>query len=136
MVNIKMKAPRKRRRIELFDVINLLVLTVLCFTMLYPFVNLLFVSVSRQADVTAAKGLLLYPKSIHLDAYRYVFEYNNIWVAYKNTVFITLTGTMISLVLTCMGGYALSKPRLPGRTLMTNYVLVTMFIGGGLIPTY
>ena len=45
MVNIKMKAPRKRRRIELFDVINLLVLTVLCFTMLYPFVNLLFVSV-------------------------------------------------------------------------------------------
>lgn len=136
MVNTKMKVKQKKRRIELFDVINLLLLTVLCFTMLYPFVNLLFVSVSKQADVTAAKGLLLYPKSIQLDAYRYVFEYNNIWVAYKNTVFITLTGTMISLVLTCMGGYALSKPRLPGRALMTNYVLVTMFIGGGLIPTY
>lgn len=131
---VKKKA--KKRRIELFDVINLSILTVLCFSMFYPFVNLLFVSISAQSEVTAANGLLLYPKSINFEAYKYVFEYNNIWTAYKNTIFITLVGTTISLLLTCMGGYALSKRGIPFRTLMTNFVLITMFIGGGLIPTY
>ena len=129
-------ARKKRKRPELFDCVNLLLLTLVCLTMLYPFVNLLFISVSRQADVSAARGMLLYPKSIQWNAYQYVFSYDNIWRAYENTLFITLVGTCLSLLLTCMAGYSLSKRGLPGRSLMTVYVLITMFINGGLIPTY
>ena len=129
-------ARKKRKRPELFDCVNLLLLTLVCLTMLYPFVNLLFISVSRQADVSAARGMLLYPKSIQWSAYQYVFSYDNIWRAYENTLFITLVGTCLSLLLTCMAGYSLSKRGLPGRSLMTVYVLITMFINGGLIPNY
>ena len=127
---------RRKRKVEAFDVINLAVLSLICVSMLYPFVNLFFVSISAQSEVTAANGLLLYPKQITMEAYRYVFEYDNIWVSYKNTLFITLVGTALSLSLTCMGGYALSNRALPGRAVMTNFILITMFIGGGLIPTY
>ena len=130
------KQMKKKKRVELFDVINLTLLTLLCLTTLYPFLNLLFTSVSKQADVTAAGGLLLYPKSIQFDAYDYVFHYNNVWRCYQNTIFITIVGTAFSLLLTCMGGYALSRRNLPGRAAMTTYVLITMFIGGGMIPDY
>ena len=58
------KQMKKKKRVELFDVINLTLLTLLCLTTLYPSMNLLFTSVSKQADVTAAGRLLLYPQSI------------------------------------------------------------------------
>ena len=70
------------------------------------------------------------------DNYVYVFKYPNVWQAYKNTIFITVVGTSLSLLLTSMGGYALSKRDLPYRMPMTVFVLITMFVGGGLIPTY
>lgn len=127
---------RKRKRLGAFECANLALLTLVCLTMLYPFINLLFISVSEQSDVTKANGLLLYPKTVSFKAYSYVFKYNNIWTSYKNTVFVTIVGTALSLVLTCMGGYALCKRALPGRALMTGFILVTMFVGGGLIPTY
>ena len=130
------KKIRKLRRVELFDIVNLTLLTVICLTMFYPFLNLFFVSISAQSEVTAANGLLLYPKKIQLEAYKYVFTYNNIWRAYQNTIFTTVVGTILSLLLTCMGGYSLSRRGMPGRTVMTNFVLITMFISGGLIPTY
>lgn len=127
---------RRKRSVSLVDVLLLAILTLLCLTMLYPFINVLFISVSRLADVSAAKGLMLYPRNITFDAYRYVFRYNNIWTAFENTLFITLVGTALSLLLTTMGGYVLARRDLPGRPAMTVFILITMFFSGGLIPTY
>lgn len=112
------------------------IVTLLVFSMLYPFVNLLFQSLSSNAAISAANGMMLWPTEITFDNYIYVFKYPNVWQSYKNTIFITVIGTSLSLLLTTMGGYALSKRDLPYRMFMTVLVLITMFIGGGMIPNY
>lgn len=127
---------RKRNRFSVADVVIFMILTILCLTMLYPFLNLFYVSISDMSKITAAGGLLLYPQAVRFDAYKYILTYNNIWHSFLNTVFITLVGTTISLVCTCSGGYALAQRDLPGKGVMTVFVLFTMFFSGGLIPTY
>lgn len=124
------------KRIRLFDVLLLIVISIVCLSMLYPFINILFISISNISEVTAARGMMLYPKSITFKAYKYIIEYNNIWNSYKNTIFITVVGTLYALLMTTMGAYVLSKKHLPGVGVMTMFILITMFFRGGLIPTY
>ena len=109
---------------------------VLCITMLYPFVNLIFQSISPDWVITEANGMVLYPKSITFENYVYVLNYPNTFNAYKNTIFITLMGTALALTVTSLGGYSLSKRDLPGRRWMTLFMILTMFIGGGMIPYF
>lgn len=131
------KAKKSRlHRITIGDVIIYVVVSILGFSMLYPFVNLIFQSVSPNWVITEANGMLLWPKEITFANYQYVFHYPNVWNSYKNTIFVTVVGTSLSLVLTTMGGYALSKRDLPGRFAMTMLILITMWVSGGLIPGY
>lgn len=136
VVSIRLKQKSRTHRITPVDVIIAAIVTLLAFSMLYPFVNLIFQSISSNAAITASEGMMLWPKEITLENYRYVFMYPNVWQSYKNTIFITLAGTSLSLVMTTLGGYALSKRDLPFRMPMTLLILITMFIGGGLIPNY
>ena len=124
------------RRMDAANIVLLILLTALCFSMLYPFLNILFISVSDMSDVMESGGLLLYPKSVNWDSYRYVLRYNGIADAYRNTIFITAVGTTLALILTTLGAYVLARKDLPGNGLMTTFVVVTMFFGGGLIPSY
>ena len=55
---------------------------------------------------------------------------------YANTIFYTVFGTMINLAMTLTSGYALSKKSLPGRGIIMTFIFITMYFGGGLIPTY
>lgn len=118
------------------DGILVLVLGILCLSMLYPFLNLLFISVSDMADVIQNGGMLLYPKSIDFSAYEYVLKYNGISDAYRNTIFVTVAGTSLALVMTTLGAYVLSCKQMPGHRFCTLFVVFTMFFSGGLIPTY
>ena len=118
------------------DVVIYVVVSILGFSMLYPFVNLVFQSVSPNWVITEANCMLLWPKEATFANYVYVFNYPNVWNSYKNTIFVTVVGTSLSLILTTLGGYSLSKRDLPGRFAMTMLILITMWIGGGLIPSY
>ncbi len=118
------------------DAIIYIVVSLLGFSMLYPFLNLIFQSVSPNWVITEANGMLFYPKEVTFENYIYVFKYPNVWNSYKNTIFVTVVGTSLSLVLTTLGGYSLSKRDLPGRFAMTMLILITMWVGGGLIPGY
>jgi putative aldouronate transport system permease protein len=111
-------------------------LTIICLSMVYPFLNLFFISISEISGVMASKGLMLYPKSITLYAYRYLIQYPYLAVSYANTVFITVLGTALALLMSTLGAYVLCRRDLPGRNLLTTFVIITMFIGGGLIPAY
>ncbi len=118
------------------DVMIYVVVSLLGFSMLYPFVNLVFQSVSPNWVITQANGMLLWPQEVTFDNYLYVFQYPNVWNSYKNTIFVTIVGTSLSLVLSTLGGYSLSKRDLPGRFAMTMLILITMWVSGGLIPGY
>ena len=126
----------KSKKINIGYMFLLLILSVICFSMVYPFLNLLFISMSEISEVMAARGLMLYPKSITFNAYRYLFQYPYLTVSYINTVFITIIGTLLALIMSTLGANVLARRDLPGRRLLTTFVIITMFIGGGLIPAY
>lgn len=80
--------------------------------------------------------VLLIPKGITLKAYSMVFENQDIWRGFANTIFYTAAGTAISLVLTILAAYPLSRKNLRGRNFLMMAILFTMYFSGGMIPTY
>ena len=112
------------------------ILSVICLSMVYPFLNLFFISISEISEVMKSKGLMLYPKSPTMFAYRYLVKYPYLAVSYSNTIFITIVGTFLALLMSTLGANVLARRDLPGRKILTTFVIITMFIGGGLIPTY
>ncbi len=102
---------------------------------IYPFYNSVLVSLSSQSDYLRTP-FMLWPKKIDLNAYRLIFSSRSIGYGYKVTVFITITGVMYSMLLTVPLSYAFSKPRFPGRGLILNLIIFTMYFHGGLIPYY
>jgi len=109
---------------------------IICFLLVsYPLYFILIASFSDPTAV-AAGTVWFYPKGFSLEGYRTILEYERIWIGYRNTVFYTVFGTLISLIVTLPAGYALSrKDFLPRRVLIFLFTF-TMFFSGGLIPTY
>lgn len=126
----------KKPKAGIVDVIIAVILLVFSFTTLYPFLNLLFVSVSDIRDVVQNGGIILFPNDINFDAYSYVFRHAQLLSAYSFTILITVLGTILNLIMTTLGAYVLSSREMPGRNFLMTIVLITMFFSGGLIPTY
>ena len=78
----------------------------------------------------------LVPKKINLTGYKELFKVSRIWVGYRNTIFYTIAGTAISMLVTVPAAYALSVRELKIRKPATLFFMLTMFLNGGLIPTY
>lgn len=124
-----------RRRTGVFDILNALLMLLICVITLYPFVYLLAVSFSPIEEVIQSK-LMLLPRRPTLDAYRYVLGNMSMGSAYRVTITITLLGTVLNLTLSALGAYTLSQRELPFRKLITGFVVLTMIFNAGLIPTF
>lgn len=122
-------------RINLFSIISGIALLMVVVATLYPFVHMLAVSLSSDSNVIQNK-VSIWPKGFNLDMYKVVLEDSKIWVAYKNTIVYTFTGTLISLLITSTGAYALSRSDMALRKSLTMLIVVTMFFSGGMIPTF
>lgn len=77
-----------------------------------------------------------FPSRLTLDAYRMVMNYRYIWTGYGNTLYITLFGSVLSLIVLVLTGYPLSKKDLKGRNVYMTLWIITMFFSGGMIPNY
>ncbi|NOU69407.1 ABC transporter permease subunit [Paenibacillus sp. LMG 31461] len=102
---------------------------------LYPLLFIVSASFSDPALVLNGEVILL-PKQITLEAYRNVFQNEQIWNGYGNTILYTAVGTIINLIMTTLAAYPLSRPDLPGRGIFMVFITLTMFFSGGLIPSY
>lgn len=131
----KIKRKNKRQKNTWFDYLNILLMIFLAAVTLYPFWNQMMISVSSTEDIYST-GLLLIPKKISLASYRVILDFKLLWKGYANTVCRTLLGTAISIFLTLLTAYPLSKKNLPFRKGFTAFILVTMFFGGGLVPNF
>ena len=80
--------------------------------------------------------VFLFPVEFHFGTYKTIFEYPNFFIAYRNTVFYTVVGTLISLFMMIIFAYPLSKTYLKGRNLVMKFVIFSMFFSGGLIPNF
>ncbi|MBQ7867654.1 MAG: carbohydrate ABC transporter permease [Clostridia bacterium] len=120
---------------KIFDALNLLFLGLLAFSTVYPFWDSLVVSFSSLKGYLSS-SVHLWPSEWSLEGYRYMFSNPTLWTSYANSIFITLVGTLINMVLTIMTSYVLSKTYLRGHRLLTFLCVFTMMFSGGIIPTY
>ncbi|MBM7566245.1 putative aldouronate transport system permease protein [Paenibacillus sacheonensis] len=102
---------------------------------LYPFWSQVVVSLQAGAS-TYSTGMMLFPKRITFEAYGLALHYKPLWIGYGNTILRTLMGVSLTLIITSMTAYPLSKKDLPFNRAFTGYMLLTMLFTGGLIPNY
>ncbi len=136
----KPAAPRRTslddsRGYRIFRVVNVVVLLGVVAVTLYPFVNIVAQSFSSELYIRTGQ-VNLFPRGFNLDTYKLVAADPVFWNSYLNTVIYTVTATAISIVLTTIYAYVLSKHRLKGRNLLIGIAVFTMFFNGGLIPNY
>ncbi|EWS80108.1 carbohydrate ABC transporter permease [Brachybacterium phenoliresistens] len=126
---------RESRSYRTFTVLNTIFLLGVVFLTMYPFLNIIAQSLSSEAAIMAGR-VTLFPIGFTTETYEVVMSDRLFWVNYKNTVVYTVVATAISLVLTTMYAYAISRMRLRGRGLFIGIAVFTMFFNGGLIPNY
>ena len=126
---------KKRKKISVTDIVVYTILMLIALVILYPLYFTVIASFSEPYEVVNG-NVFLWIKGFTLDSYKQVFQMKEIWVGYRNTIFYTVCGTMLALFLTLPAAYALSKKFLALRNLVVAYFMITMYFGGGLLPTY
>ncbi|GAA3408957.1 carbohydrate ABC transporter permease [Paenibacillus hodogayensis] len=105
-------------------------------SIVFPLLYVISVSLTPYSEVLKHGGFLVIPRNVTLAAYKAFLKDDLIGNAYAVTVFITVVGTFVNLVLTSLMAYPLSKKVLPGRNVFLLLIVFTTLFGGGMIPTY
>ncbi|WP_246131934.1 carbohydrate ABC transporter permease [Paenibacillus hemerocallicola] len=123
------------REDKLFNLSITIVLSFVALIVLYPLFFIIIASISNPQSVVTGEVLLM-PKGVHFAGYEKILKNTELQRGFINTVFYTVTGTAINLVLTICAAYPLSRKDFKGRQTITAFLLFTMFFSGGMIPTY
>ena len=120
---------------RVFDVALIIFMAILCVIFLYPFLNTLAVSLSSNKMVSTGQ-VTFFPREITTVGYQMLFQEQNIWGAYLNTIIIAVGYTAVNLVCTSMLAYAMMVPDFVLKKFLTIFLLIAMFFSGGTVPTY
>ncbi len=112
-----------------------LILIIAAFITVAPFIYVVAGSFSTEKELTE-RAFFLFPHTISFNAYKYIAQTGEIFRGLKNSLILTIIGTISSLFFTSTFAYPLSKVHFKGRNLILNLVIVTMLFSGGLIPTF
>lgn len=128
---------RKRRGMQdrTVDIAFAVLLVVIGIMLIYPLWYVIIASFSEPSAVAAGNVIFL-PAKFTLDGYAKMFEYTEIWIGYRNSLFYLFFGSFVSLAVVIPAGYALSRRRLQGRRTLNFLFTISMYFSGGLIPTY
>lgn len=126
---------KRRRKVSGFDILMYTLSALMLIIVAYPLILVLSNSVSDPGKVATGQIVFL-PKGFNFDGYKAVFGNEDIRVGFMNTIFYTVVGTAVNLVITLPAGYALTKKSMPGRNLIMTIFMITMYFGGGMIPTF
>ncbi len=123
-----------KREIGFYIIIYMLV--ALCVVaVLYPVYFILIASISDSNMVN--QGLVfLFPKNINFYGYRKILDRSDIWIGYRNTIFYTLAGTVLNLVVTLPAAFVVAQKDFKPRHVLMTIFVITMYFGGGMVPTY
>lgn len=131
----KKRKTKKPIGTKIFNIFNYAFFTLLGITTLFPFVNLLAKSLSSEKALVSGKVKLL-PVEFQTGTYKFVLGNSQFINAFKVSIFITIVGTLLGLIMTVLIAYPLSKKQLKGRSGLLLYFVFAMIFNGGLIPTY
>lgn len=134
-----------KRKLEIseliFKIVSYTFLTIFALMCLYPFIYVISAALSSYNAITYSK-VVLWPTDTGKDvvfiteAFKEMFTNDQFWVSYANTLFLTIYGTVFSLLVAILGAYALSKKRLLFRRFFNFFLVFTMWFSAGLVPQY
>lgn len=134
----KTKTKKDARYINTDNIFNAVVIVFFCIFLLiilYPLIFIISSSFSSGNAVSTGR-VLLWPVDVSVVGYKLVFAHQAVWTGYRNTIIYTVGGTLVSLIVTSLAAYPLSRRNLQGRKWYLKYFMIPMFFGGGLVPTY
>ncbi len=120
------------RVLDAIIIISLVIISILAF---YPLYIVLISSISDPSYISAGK-VWLFPRGMNLEAYKILLDTKDIWVGYRNSLFYTVLGTVLQMIVTTAAAFALSWKMLPGRRWLSAMIVCSMYFTAGLIPTY
>lgn len=115
--------------------LNYIFLTVILIAVIYPLIYVVSCSFSSGVALMSGK-VRLFPVGFTLESYKAVFACRDIWVGYRNSMIYTAVGTVVSLTVTVLAAYPLSRSDFQGRGMIMHLLVFTMMFSGGLIPNY
>ncbi|MNJ39337.1 carbohydrate ABC transporter permease [Paenibacillus bouchesdurhonensis] len=120
---------------RLFAAVNFTLLAIITLITVLPFIHVVAGSFTTSAELAASKFVLI-PKVWSFEAYKFIFSTNTIFRAMGVSIGVTLVGTLVSMFLTALMAYGLSRQDLDGRKVVNFMVVFTMLFHGGMIPTF
>lgn len=120
---------------KIFDCFNYIFLAIYGIVCVLPFIYVIAASFTPSEELIK-HTFILFPRKATLDAYRYIFTTDTITRSLFVTVFITLVGTLLNLVMTALMAYPLAHKRIMGYKVVMGMVTFTLVFGGGMIPGY
>jgi len=120
---------------KVFDTANVVIMLIILIAVLYPFMNAVAISLNDANDTTRG-GITIFPRVFSLKNYQLIFHNPKVYNAYAITIGRTVIGTISALFFTSLLAYGLAHQNLKGRTFYLVICIITMYFGGGLIPTY
>ncbi len=124
-----------QKKFRISKAIIYLLLTLLAFICLYPVLYVLSMSFSNEEHLIL-RDVYFFPKGFTFDSYALLFETNEIWRAYLNTIIYTVLGTLVGMTATLTLAFAVSQKKFHGRKIVIWGVMFTMLFSGGMVPTY
>lgn len=121
---------------KIFKLVDHIIMILLSLACILPFILLIMASITDEGTLTLY-GYSFFPRKFSFDAYSYLGRSaGKIVKAYGMTIFVTVIGTFLNVMLTMFMGYLLSKKDLPGRSFLSFFIFFTMLFSGGMVPSY
>ena len=132
---VRKSKKRISKRDQVFHIVNTVLWIVIMFMILYPLYLVIIASVS-DPDAIIRGEVVWHPVGISFRGYEAVFKYRELLRSYGNSIMYTFASVIISIFVTLLAAYVLSRPKFKGKALFNLFFIFTMFFGGGLIPTF
>lgn len=123
---------KKKNKIAPFAVFNCILFIIISFLILFP----LWKIIVDSLDYTAGFGMRIWPEHFTFEAYKMMLTKQSLFRPFLISLFVTVVGTFVGLLLSTLGAYVLIQWEMPGRNLFSWFLLFTMLFNGGMIPTY
>lgn len=132
---VRISKPHRFNSDRVFDIVNYVLSGLLFLIVIYPLIFVVSASFSSPEALIAGK-VWFWPVDVGLEGYKAVFEYSKVWFGYLNSIFYAVFGSAISLFMTIIAAYPLSRKDFYGRNVLMFLFTFTMLFNAGLIPTF
>ena len=132
---LSLSAVRRNSGDKIYDTVIFVILTLIFISVAYPLYFIIISSISDPVKVSSGQ-VIFFPQGFTADGYKTVFETNTVMRGFLNSLWYSALGVFISLAVTLPTAYALSRNDFFGRKIISIFYIITMFVSGGLIPTY